>query len=72
MDNSETFFKVYREQLDIGIDPKWLEAILQKMKTMILAGTADLEGLALQQTCEILKIKPTYKSINDYLRGVSK
>lgn len=45
------------------------EAMAKKMTAGLLAGTASKEGYAIKDTCKVLRIKQTYKAIQEYLKG---
>jgi hypothetical protein len=74
--NLQCFLEVYAEKLKEALklypeDYSWPESelpkVLERMRVAIERGSFNKDGHALKATCKELKIKHTYKAIQEYI-----
>jgi hypothetical protein len=78
MSHKEIFLEVYKQELidSYNEDPTsyaWplseLEQVFGRMRAAILKGSFNKDSAAFRRTCKKLKIKHTYRDIENYLGG---
>lgn len=79
MTNKETFQKELTSQYETLFknDPEYSysasrttpEALAEKMTNGLITGDANKDGKGISNTCKILKVKPTYKAIKEFLKA---